>query len=143
MKPCIRPHCAIRSHNHERMTFAKYHNYLPKFCDIANRYSLDDKDLIKKYVSLTDCTIEKSQMNCVQMFRDMLSDIEAEIKGSELKKLRILYLFTIISSPVGTLLRIKNPKLADIIDETYQRLLIEGKNDKEFITQIVFIYRKM
>jgi len=144
MKSCIRPHCAIRSHNHDlsenTLTFAKLHNYLPKFCDIADRYPLNNKELINNYNFLLKSYDENTKREYLDIFINLLKSIDEETI-LELKRLRILYLFTMVSTPSAMLLRIINPELAEAIRSSYYRMLREAYDDEDFITQIIYNYR--
>ncbi len=140
MKACVRPNCAIRSHGHELsdLNFARLHKYLPKFCDIADRYPLNNKELHDNYNYLLKS--ERLDKKCVEILRDMLIPLETE-KNFELKKLRVLYVFSMCSTPVLSSVRIVSPKLADAIKSAYYRMLRQCYDDEEFITQIIFNYR--
>ena len=146
MKTCSRPHCAIRSHKHEDdiavapITFAKYHNYLPKFCDIAERHVLNNQELIDNYIYLTNDVVPYKNLS--QIIKNMLDDFYKE-QNYEVRKLKALYVYTMISSPAIVRLRKTYLRLDEVIDGTYNRMLLEGKNDKDFINQLIFNYRMM
>lgn len=143
---CTRPHCAIRSHHHHDLrsyetgyTFAKLFKYLPKLCDIATCYPLNDKELIDNYNFLLDSThYDLDKLKCVNIFFNMLNSVNNEM-NLELKKLLILYLFTMISTPVGRILRIERANISEAIHSAYYRML--SCDDDYFKTQIIINYR--
>jgi len=130
---CTRPHCAIRSHDHYHKTFAEYLNYSQHFCDVSKKYNLNDKDFINIYKSYKN-NIVKS----VAIIRDFLISIETE-KDIELKKLKVLYIFSLVETSGFQRLTEKNKVLYDSIRECYNRILNETK-DELFIEQLLRIY---
>ena len=147
MRICTRPHCAIRSHHHNLhhypsesgYTFAKLFKYLPKICDIALCYPLNNQELIDNYnFLLYSNRYDMDKMKCINIFDNMLKSINKET-NLELKKLLILYLFTMISTPVGRILRIKRADVSEAIHSAYYRML--SCDDDYFKTQIIINYR--
>ena len=137
---CFRPHCAIRSHYHELLkplTFAEKLGYLPKFCDVANKYFLNNEKLFEDYDFLIkpECLLEEKK--CVNIIFNMLRLVNKE-KNEELKKLRILYLFTMVSTPfwIYTTYVNKSHRLLYSIKDAYHRML--KCDDVEFVDQILF-----
>lgn len=140
---CSRPHCAIRSHNHEiverldTQTFAEFLNYLPHFWTISRRYNLEDKKLIKtyKYFAYSD-NIKKEEF--LEVITSMADKIINENKDIELKKLQILYLYSILATKNINKIVKAYPKLISAVKDAFSRMLIESK-DELFIEQMVKI----
>lgn len=139
MNTCIRPHCAIRSHRHGE--FAKSLRYLPKFCEIALRYPINDRELIDNYDFLLDLSnLYSDKTKCLDIFRNMLISIEKE-KNFELKKLKVLYLFTMVSTPICRILKRENVIFANAVTDAYYRALQQCSDDNDFVTQMIMNYR--
>jgi hypothetical protein len=136
-KKCTRPHCAIRSHNHEirGQTFAEFLNYLPHFWTISRRYNLDDKKLIKtyKYFEHSDNIKMEEFLEVIKVMADAINN---ENKDIELKKLQILYLYSILSTKNINEIVKEYPKLIYAVKDAFNRILIESK-DELFIEQMV------
>jgi hypothetical protein len=138
MSNCTRPHCSIRSHLHGE--FAKSLGYLPKFCDIAMCHRLNDKELMHNYTFLNDqSNVYSNRKRCIEIFRNMLFSINTE-NNFELKKLKVLYLFTMASTPVCRLLKRENLRFAESVRNAYYRALDECHDD-DFVNQMIFNYR--
>jgi hypothetical protein len=143
-KDCTRIHCAIRSHNHSYndKTFAEYLGYLPYFCDMSKKYKLNDREMIENYISLSDSfNSEFNNHKCVNIITNMISNIEAEKTDKDLKKLRILYLFSIVSTPVAKGIIKKKVSLAEAVKNSYDRMLTQAYDDVNFVNQIIYNYR--
>ena len=139
MSTCTRTHCAIRSHRHG--DFAKSLGYLPKFCDIAICNRLNDKELLDNYIFLTDQkNVYSERKKCLKIFRDMLCSIDQE-SSKELKKLKILYLFTMVSTPVCRYFKRENAVFAEAVNAAYYRALVQCNDDDDFVNQMIFNYR--
>jgi len=144
MKICSRPHCAIRSHHHTLQkleTFAQKLKYPPKFCDISTRCPINDKDLIDDYNFLLDdsnyCKSSESR-SCGGIFLKMLNFIEKEL-DLDLRKLLILYLFTMLNTPFGRKLKASRLDAEYAITEAYNRALLS--EDNIFVNQMIINYR--
>ena len=136
---CSRPHCAIRSHNHveNTQTLAEFLNYLPHFWTISRRYNLDNKNLIKtyKYFAYSD-KVNKEEI--VEFIKDMLDKINNEHKDIELKKLRVLYLYSILSTRNPNKFIKQCPKLFSAVSIGFSRAII-GAEDELFSEQMAKI----
>lgn len=136
---CSRPHCAIRSHNHieDTRTFAEFLNYLPHFWTISRRYDLDNKNLIKTY-KYFDYSDNVSKDEIVRFIKDILDKINNETKDIELKKLRVLYLYSILSTRNSNKIIKQSPKLFSAVNEAFSRAII-GAEDELFSEQMAKI----
>ena len=136
---CSRPHCAIRSHNHveDTRTFAEFLNYLPHFWTISRRYDLDNKNLIKtyKYFSYSD-NVSKEEI--IEFIKDILDKINNETKDVELKKLRVLYLYSMLSTRNLNKIIKQSPKLFSAVNDAFNRAII-GAEDELFSEQMAKI----
>ena len=139
MSNCTRPLCSIRSHLHGE--FAKSLGYLPRFCDTAMRHRLNDKELMHNYTFLNDqSNVYSNRKKCIEIFRNMLFSINTE-NNYELKKLKVLYLFTMVSTPVCRLLKRENAVFSEAVLEAYYRALGQCQDDIDFANQMIFNYR--
>jgi hypothetical protein len=136
---CSRPHCAIRSHNHveDARTFAEFLNYLPHFWTISRRYNLDNKKLIKTY-KYFDYSDNVSKEEIIEFIKDILDKINNETKDIELKKLRILYLYSILSTRNPNKIIKQSPKLFSAVNDAFNRAII-GLKDELFSEQMAKI----
>lgn len=142
---CPRPHCAIRSHRHELLktppTFAEKLGYLPQFCDVAKKYSLNNEQLFEDYNFLIHKSCLLKGNRCVSIILKMLRLIHDE-ENVELRKLRIMYLFTMVATPfwIHAANGNRHQRLLDAIQGAYNRVL--ECDDVDFVGQIVIIFGK-
>ena len=127
---CSRSHCAIRSHNHveDTRTFAEFLNYLPHFWTISRRYKLDNKNLIKtyKYFAYSD-NVSKDEIK--EFIKDISDKINNETKDIELKKLRVLYLYSILSTRNPNKFIRQFPELFSAVNNAFSRVILDAKDD--------------
>jgi len=127
---CSRPHCAIRCHNHDikgTQTFAEFLNYLPHFWTISRRYNLDDKNLIKTYKYFSSNKASKGEI--ITFIKDILSKINNETKDIELKKIQVLYLYSMLYTPDLNKFIKQSEKLFLAVKDAFSRAIIDVKDE--------------
>jgi hypothetical protein len=180
MPTCVRPHCAIRSHNHEHelqgpelqhsespqtnncyevhdhelqapefpktsCTFAELLGYSQHFCDIALKTNYyDDKFLIDDYNFLfigpdTNCsncsTYSYKKFICTKILKPLMIKTDSSTV-LDIKKLGILYIFSMLRTPIGQSV-LKSHKLFNkTVNEKYKQFLDEAKYDLHFVEQL-------
>jgi hypothetical protein len=133
MQICIRPHCAIRNHNHDS-TFAEFLELDEYYCNIASSFKYDKN--IENYKILSDNLSKFDQLTCMHIINDMLICVENET-NPESRKLKILYLFAMCRTiHFIVFMKTVNSKLKEAIYGAYNRSLKDGKNDKLFISEM-------
>jgi len=118
MPICLRPHCAIRSHHHDDITFADFLQLSPHHCELAKTKTSikvnDNKGFIDDFMFLSASWPGNSEIKkCVSIIRNRIAEIENE-KCLISKRLRIIYLFSLVETRKIKILR----KMYNILDET-------------------------
>jgi len=131
MKTCTRPHCAIRSHNHD-FTFAdflmldeKYRAIAQSFKDVDNT-STNIKN-IKNYKILSGNLELYNRSFCYDTLVELLNYFDST-KNLDLKKLAALYVFAICKTAhIIKFINTEKPKLKNEIINAYNRVLREAE----------------
>jgi hypothetical protein len=143
---CIRPHCAIRSHDHDKeseITFADFLEFGSIYRSVSHRcYNEKDKEYIDNYKLFSTVYIyytESSRYKMCEVIKKMLLDFENE-KCLEFRKLRILYVFAICNTIFVRYHRNRYSPLEKIIQKKFHEL-INATNDQYFIDEMFKIWR--
>lgn len=126
MQLCTRPHCAIRSHNHD-FTFADFLMLDEKYSKIAR--SLKDVDIIKNYKILSGSLELYDRRVCYESLVELLKYFES-VKNLDLKKLAALYVFSICKT--GHIIKFMQTEKSQLRNEminAYNRVLREAERD--------------
>lgn len=133
MRNCTRPHCAIRSHNHE-VTFADFLELDDYYRNISRSFINDDKKNIDNYKLLSDNLSKYNSRTCLRILKEMVDYVNNE-QNLDFRKLKALYIF----STCRTLHMIKfihteKSKLKESIYGAYDRLL--KVDDQRFVLEM-------
>jgi len=139
MQTCYRPHCAIRSHNHN-FTFADFLELDDYYRNVAHSFKNDISEKnIDNYEILSDNLSKYNRHTCCLILKKTL-DFFNEVKcmqDLELKKLGALYVFSMCRTiHITKFMHTENSTIKEAIYGAYDRILKEGYNDKRFVSEM-------
>ena len=134
MKVCIRPHCAIRSHKHNDVTFADFLELDEYYRKIS--HSLKNDKNIENYKILSDNLSKYNSRACFHILKNMLACVAYE-QNLDLKKLKALYMFSMCRTIYFIkFINTQKPILREAIYGAYNRVLKQVEDDKLFVSEM-------
>ena len=129
---CIRPHCAIRSHKHNAVTYASFLGLSENYQQVAllNFSCERERKNIENHKILCQ-PFCKTKNTFVDIIRCMISDIETE-QCMEMKRLRVIYIYNMLNTLQALKIRARHTKFELTVRRKIPELLSQT-DDKHFI----------
>ena len=138
MQYCFRPHCAIRSHNHD-FTFADFLELDEHYRKIARSFKDDTSEKhIENYKILSDNLSKYDRRTCWHILLSMVKFFESTSRMDfEFRKLAALYVFSMCRTIHAIkFMHTEKSTLKEAVYGAYYRVIKEGNDDERFVSEM-------
>ena len=131
MNICIRPHCAIRSHKHDTLTYASFLGLSEHYQQVALLYFSREREIknIQNHKVLSQPFCETKTF--VGIIRGMMLDVETEL-CIEMRKLLVIYIYYMLNTVQALKIRAWHAALNLTMRRKMSEFLAQT-DDKNFI----------